>query len=206
MTEAPKYPLPLGHVFGLNRLAVHFHDGRGKLDGVWLRQWQNRFCAAWRRPWMHPSGVFDGDTQKAVVEVQKHVGLPVTGALGPREWAAVWTTAPPEPKPKPAPQPKRKLSHKEKRKRRAYWDRFSRWQVEPGSDPDAPEWFPGRPFGPHSKGEYVKEVQHLLGFKETGRYSIAMGKRVAGLQRVHELPESGLVDARTAQLVESLRK
>lgn len=204
--RTPKFPLPLGHVFGPSRHHITHHDGRAKLDGLALRRWQSRFAGSWQRPWMHPSGLFDGLTQKAVLEVQATLGLRRTGLLGAREWAAVWERTPPPPKPKPVRQPPRKLTNREKRQRRRYWRKFSQWQVEPGSDPDAPGWFPGRPFGPHSKGDYVLKVQEILGYAPTGRFSKAMARRVAGLQRVHGLPESGVVDARTAQVIEGMSK
>jgi hypothetical protein len=51
----------------------------------------------------------------------------------------------------------------------------------------------------------VVPVQEVLGFKPTGRFQVALGRRVAGLQRVNGLPESGVVDARTARVIESMR-
>jgi peptidoglycan hydrolase-like protein with peptidoglycan-binding domain len=154
---------------------------------------------------MHPSGLYDGHTQRAVVEVQERAGLSRTGLLGPREWAAVWTHTP-APKPPPKPPERRKLTRQELRERRRYWKRVSEWQVEPGTSPDAPAWYPGRPFGPRHEGEHVKAVQEVLGFHVSGRFQVALARRVAGVQRAHGLPESGVVDARTATLIESLRK
>lgn len=192
-------------MYGPSRYHVTHHDGRAKLDGLALRKWQARFCSHWHRPWMHPSGLYDGLTQRAVLEVQERAGLPRTGLLGTREWAALWTHTPEPPKPRKPPEIK-KLSRQELRKRRRYWEKFSQWQIEPGSDPNAPNWYPGRPFGPHTKADYVKPVQEVCGFNSTGRFQVTMARRVAGLQRAHGLPESGVVDARTATLIESLRQ
>lgn len=204
------FPLPAGHLFGPPNGAIHWHSGRDNLaDGQWLRVWMDQYRRAVNRS-VRPDQirpVFDGYVQRAVVDVQRRTGLPVTGTLDPDTWAAVWTYSPPE-KP-PAPEvPKertggRKLTGVSKTGF-DYWRRFSNWKVEYGADPAAPPWWPGRPFGPHEKGMHVRELQSLLGVKETGTMNRDTVARVRGLQRVNDLPVSGVVDVRTACLADQL--
>lgn len=201
--DAPPFPLPLGHTFGAAGGDLSRHDGRTWPDGERLSQWQSAYCGRWRRPLCTPTGRYDGPTQAGVAEIQQHLGLPVTGLLGPDEWAAVWELPPPAP-PEPAPKPA--VSESTRRailaRRLDYWRKYSKYKIRYGSDPNAPAWYPGRPFGPHEYGDHVTRVQEILGYKTTGRFSLAMGKRIRGLQRAWDVPVSGLVDARTAALLD----
>lgn len=204
--EAPAFPLPAGHVFGPTCGDLSVHDGRQVFDSQHLRQWQNAYCGRWRRPQATPTGLFDGPTQRGVAEVQTVLGLPVTGRLGADEWAAVWEREPPtkpEPPPKPEPTPTERYYAKLRRQKILdRWKRYSKYKVVYGATEGAPDWYPGRPFGPHETGPHVTRLRELLGFSSKGKYTLDMARRVRGLQRAHGLPESGLCDGRLAALLD----
>jgi peptidoglycan hydrolase-like protein with peptidoglycan-binding domain len=207
VTEIPVFPLPAGHCFGPGAASdLRFHDGRtNPRDGLELVKWQKAYHGLWRRPKGTVSGRYDADTQKAVKEVQTVLGVPVTGFLGATEWVAVWERVPPR---KPKPEPSTRLADQpwvKKAKRKRFKDhmrKYSRWKVRPGSDPDAPFWFPGRCFGPGEDGPHVKRVQQLLGLKTTGLMNRDTVARLRGWQRANDLPVSGVVDAYQARLLE----
>lgn len=201
------FPLPTGHVFGPPNGALHWHTGRDDLtDSQWLKVWQDAYRQKVNRS-VRPDQirpVFDGSVQAAVIDVQRRTGLPVTGLLDPDTWAAVWAYSPPQRvAPEVPKQPKggRQLRHGS-RKSWDYWRRFSNHNIQYGEDPAAPPWWPGRPFGPHEKGWHVREIQELLDVKPTGTYNRDTQRRVAGVQRVNDLPVSGIVDRRTALLID----
>ena len=207
--EVPGYPLPYGHVFGPQRNSIIHHDGTNPHDSLALRQWQTRLRNNWRQNYVEVTGRFDAATQRAVLRVQEVLGVPRTGVLGAREWEAAWTHELPT-KPKPPKPPtgrgrsKQPGYRQDYERRRKYWEDFSQWKVELGKVLDAPPWYPGRPFSVHSRGPYVEHVQRLLGFPPHGRFTVRLMQRIRGLQRVHDLPETGVVDAGTAKLLERL--
>lgn len=206
--DAPKYPLPFGHVFGPLHNSLSHHNGNNFQDAMALKQWQQRLRGQWRQSYLQVTGLYDGPTQRAVLRVQDVASLPRTGVLGPREWSAAWTHELPT-KPKlPPEKERRKMSwpghRKEWKQRRAYWDQYSLWGVDPSKTPDAPEWFPGRPFGIHERGPWVEQVQRMLGFHTSGKFTVKLMQRIRGLQTAHELPVTGFVDVGTAKLLERL--
>ncbi len=181
-----------------------WHDGRADLaEHQALAAWQDMYRQRINRRWQgKATGVYDAATQKAVVDLQTRAGLPRTGLVDPATWDAVWTC---EVAARQKPPPVEKVPGRVKRATRKswhYWRKFSTFQIEYGTDPNLPPWWPGRTFGPHEKGWHVREIQTLLGVKETGTYNQATQARVRGVQRVHDLPVSGVVDGRTALLID----
>lgn len=197
--EAPPFPLRRGDVFGPGGGNLRYHDGSNWRDSAELRRWQAALIGRWRRPRYRVTGRFDGLTQSGVRKVQAHLGRPRTGLIGPEEWAAVW--GPPPVKPPPPPLSKEaKIAIKQKQK--AYWDKISKYKVRYGSDPNAPQWYPGRPFYVHEHGPHVRRVQEILGTPTHGRYTLDLARRIAGYQRAMGLPISGIVDVRTAAMLD----
>ncbi len=204
-TDHPPWPLPLGHKYASTQYgSLMYHDGRHDLrDRAAIKTWGLAYKARIRRPRYQPTGLYDGPTQRAVAECQKLAGLPATGVLGPDEWPLPWTLDPP-----PGAWVKPGGEHAEEQNRahkvnvRDYWRRYSKLEVIPGGDPNAPTWFPGRPFGQREYGQHVKPVQEFFGHKTNGRFDRELASRIRGFQRANDLPVSGLVDARTAWLIE----
>jgi len=82
------FPLPLGHVYGVNPHSLQCHDGRGSLrERRALEEWQRAYSLRVRD--IPVTGVFDGPTQQAVFELQRTRGLPVTGYLDERTWRLI---------------------------------------------------------------------------------------------------------------------
>lgn len=192
-----------------------WHDGREFVnESRWLAAWQRTYRERVNRRGADPTGVYDGDTQRAVRDVQTKCGLPVDGLLGPEVWAATWVYKPPPREKPPAvpavePMPRWKVAAlKNLKKGRVsskgwhYWRKFSNYRVQYGTDPDAPPWWPGRVFGRNEQGWHVREIQNLLGIKETGFFNADTDRRIRGLQCLHKVPESGVVDVRTALLID----
>lgn len=204
--DYPSFPLPLGHTFGLSRYgSIMVHDGKADpRHQSALRQWQSAYKGRLRRPRFEINGIFDGPTQRAVAEVQKLAGLPVTGMLGPDEWALVWTLSQPKGAyVRPGGEHAERQREQHKANVKDYWRRYSKWDIHPGSDPNAPAWFPGRPFGYRERGEHVKPVQEFFGLKPNGRFSSLVATKVRGFQKTRGLPISGYVDARTASYIQA---
>ncbi len=202
--DMPEFPLPLGHSFGPQGGSLMWHDGRSLLhERQALARWQRAYRERINRRWGgQATGVYDGDTQKAVIDLQTRADLPRTGLVDPATWAAVWTHAP---SPRPAPPKVEKVPGRVRsstRKSWHYWRRFSTFEIRYGTDPALPPWWPGRPFGPHEKGWHVREIQTLLGLKDTGTFNADTQARVRGVQRMHHVPISGVVDGRTALLID----
>lgn len=197
------FPLPDGHFFSTAG-DLRAHDGRNVRDAMALRVWQANYVGRWHRPRHTMSAVYNGHVWRAVREVQAHLGLPLTGRLGAAEWAAVWGPPPPGRyvRPKAEPPPRAVVLQK----RREKWDKISKWGVRYGSDPGAPPWYPGRPFGQHEHGPHVRRVQEILGTPPHGRFTAALARRIRGWQRVMGLPVSGIVDVRTACLLDPPRE
>ncbi len=201
------FPLPVGHVFGPAHGPLHWHDGRESLlESRWLAVWQSLYRQKFNRR-LRPdqfSPTYDGLLQQLVIDVQRRTGQPTTGLLDMGTWDATWLyERPANPRPEVAKEKTggRQLRPQSK-KSWHYWRRFSNYQVQYGTDPDAPPWYPGRPFGRHEKGWHVREVQQLLGIKETGTYNADTQARVRGLQRLADLPVSGIVDRATAAAID----
>lgn len=199
------FPLPAGHVYGPPNGAIHWHSGRDNpFDGQWIRVWMDQYRQRINRG-VRPDQirpVFDGIVQAAVIDVQRLTGQPVTGTLGPDTWAAVWTYSPPQRPPVQQPPKAKKGGRGVSRTGQEYWRSMSTFHVKYGEDPAAPPWWPGRPFGPHERGEHVRQLQVLLGVKPTGVYNRDTERRVRGVQRIGGLPVSGVVDKSTALTVD----
>lgn len=181
-----------------------WHDGRHHMgDRQALRQWQWAYRQRVRRDGPDDTGVFDGATQKAVIYLQKLTGQPVDGQIGPDTWAAVFTyQRPPRVKRDQPPPPSGPNVIRHSKRSWHYWRTFSSHGTSYATTPGAPPWYPGRPFGLHESGWHVREVQAHLGVKETGFFNHCTLRRVRGLQRLHRLPVSGIVDETTACLID----
>jgi hypothetical protein len=205
------FPLQSGHLFGPATGDLRHHNGAQSLTDTrdlarWQRAYQQRINST-----MQVTGRFDGPTQKAAVQVQEWAGLPVTGTIDQATWEAVWTVVrPPREKP-PTPPPMEELPSFRTIERKVrvpnkatalYWKRYSRAGVEYGATPDAPYWYPGRPFGANEMGWHIRMCQQLLGLKQTGWFNRQLTVRVRGLQKIHDLPVSGIVDVKTACVID----
>ena len=90
---APRFPLPGGHKFGPKALVsdIRFHDPAGQpADQLTFWEYQQEVRRRWF-PDFRPNGMFDGDTQRAVVEIQRVSGLSLTGVVDADTWAATFT-------------------------------------------------------------------------------------------------------------------
>lgn len=204
MTEVtPRpWPLPAGHALGPPLGDLRWHHGPcHPTCGAALVWWTAVYRQRVSRK-LDPVSVWGGTVQAAVIHVQQLAGLPTTGVLGQEVWDAVRTVQPVKSaKPKPASEwdPGQKCPKPAgARERWRYWLRYSKYGVEYGTTPDAPPWWPGRPFGPHEKGWHVLRVQELLGVKPTGCMNGGTVRRVRGWQRLRGLPVTGIVDVHMA--------
>lgn len=180
------------------------HDGSDWRDGQSLMTWGRQYKGRIRRPNFVPSNRFSGHYQRAVAEVQKLARLPVTGLLGAEEWPLPWTLESPKGTwVRPGGEHAERQRQQHKANVKDYWRRYSKFDIHPGSDPNAPPWFPGRPFGVYERGEHVKPVQQFFGINPNGRFTPQLAQKVRGFQRVNDLPVSGFVDARTASLMQA---
>lgn len=181
--QAAPFPLPAGHVFGVRPGDLQTHDGRDFSDARQLATWQRAYRARWDSSFSSDSGRFDGPTQRAVLAVQRVLGVPCTLLLGESEWRAVWEqTGGPIPSETPHVPPPELVVH--------------------GSTIDGPDWHPGRPFGVGETGAHVTRLRQILGLSPGRTYTDEVARRVRGLQRAHGLPVSGVCDVRFAQLIE----
>lgn len=201
------YQLQAGHLYGPTSGDLRYHSGADSLTDLRnLARWQRAYVERVQRgPRMQVTGRFDAPTQAAVVHVQQLAGLPVTGTIDQATWEAVWTVERPK-WVQPAPEPKpagsvRKLKGRNK-KANLYWRRYSQHDIAYGADPDAPYWYPGRPFALNERGWHVRMVQEILGIEPTGKFNHQTMRRVKGLQRLHDLPVSGIVDPATARVID----
>lgn len=206
MSEYP-FPLTAGHIFGPHVGDIRYHTGRESLrDTRDLARWQRAYSERLDRRGITVNGVFDGDTQRAVINVQRLAGLPLSGCIDAATWDAVWTVQrPPKvnavaPPLEPNPATVKRTVRGDRKS--TYWRRHSKAGVEYGADPDAPPWYPGRPFGPNESGWHVQRVQELIGLNPTGRFTQEVARRVRGVQRMNDLPVSGIVDAATARTID----
>jgi len=197
----PRWPLLPDHLFAPTSYDLRHHTGRESLTDLqavarWQRAYNQRHSPS--RP-ITVNGIFDGPTQKAVIWIQKRAKLPVTGTIDRYTWEAVWQLpmwwqwADPD-LPKVEHEP-RTVSGKRIFK---YWTRLSRDNPGYGMDPNAPWWYPGKPFGRHERGYHVRHMQQLLGIRETGCVNEQTARRLRGFQRLMGLPVSGVCDAVTA--------
>lgn len=206
MANPPPFPLPLGHRFGPNlHGSTMIHDGSDWRDAANIRLWGNMYMGRIKRPLFRVSDRFTGYYQRGVAEIQKLAGLPVTGLLGADEWPLPWTLEVPSSRyVRPGGEHAEKQRQQHKANVRDYWRRYSKFDIHPGSDANAPPWFPGRPFGQFEYGEHVKPVQQFFGVTPTnGRFTARLAQKVRGFQRVNDLPVSGIVDARTASYMQA---
>ena len=86
-----KFPLPQGHKFGPQALAldVRFHPAKELAEQAALTQWQHHVMLYWL-PSLRPNGFYDGPTQAAVIEVQRVSGINLTGWLDQDAWEATF--------------------------------------------------------------------------------------------------------------------
>lgn len=91
-----KFPLPFGHRFGPKALTldIRFHDpASNPADQLTFHEFQQEIRRCWRSD-LKPSGMFDGPTQRAVLEVQRVSGLLLTGWVDEETWNAVYSREP----------------------------------------------------------------------------------------------------------------
>ena len=89
---APRFPLPGGHKFGPKALVsdIRFHDPAGQpADQLTFWEYQQEVRRRWF-PDFRPNGMFDGETQRAVVEIQRVSGLSLTGVVDADTWGATF--------------------------------------------------------------------------------------------------------------------
>lgn len=92
-STAPHWPLPSSHlIFHNPKRRATWHDGHGTdITGrAAIRTWQRRMA---ERGWkITVDGYFGPATEKIVRQFQSEKGLGVDGIIGPKTWAAAWTT------------------------------------------------------------------------------------------------------------------
>ena len=92
-TDAPTWPLPNSHLIYHNpRNYASWHDGHGQdiAGRAAIRAWQRRMKD---RGWtITPDGFFGPATERIVRQFQAEKRLLVDGIIGPKTWAAAWTT------------------------------------------------------------------------------------------------------------------
>lgn len=82
--------MPQGHKFGVNPFDISVHDtSTSYAEKDHLRAWQHHVMLHWL-PGLTPTGNFDGETQRAVYEVQRVSGLHLTGFLDADTWEATY--------------------------------------------------------------------------------------------------------------------
>jgi hypothetical protein len=211
-----KFPLPAGHKFAVNPWSIQVHDGSETLhDEKCLRLWQRQYALTWDRS-QPITGRFDGPTQRAVVAVQRKMGLTITAELDQATWDATFEG--PESHVEPRTEPE--VTPVQVEAPRGGSEAQGRTERLPGASGDdnhselaeltvseVPSWFKpvkGGRLGPASRGPAVRQVRQLLGMQSRDSWSYDVTQRVRGLQRAYGLPVTGFVDAPTAQLLDSL--
>jgi hypothetical protein len=88
--DAPRFPLPEGHVFGPRSSAPDVHSGyTGSWDRDLLRVWQAQMR---RRFWeINVDGLFGPQTASVATAFKQQKGIGVDPRVGPQTWAAAWT-------------------------------------------------------------------------------------------------------------------
>jgi hypothetical protein len=210
------FPLPHGHYFGLNPFDVRCHTGDDNwVDEARIKAWQRKYSLTWDRA-QPATGRFDGPTQRAVVAVQRKLGLPVSAVLDEDTWRAVFdglsatetashdvapTEVPPETREAPE-------GHSEASVRVAVVpndDPKNRIAIDEETLPEPPAWFNSpSPVGMSSRGPVVRKIRTLLGMQPRDTWSSEVTQRVRGLQKTHRLPVTGWVDTRTAVVLDGL--
>ena len=80
------WPLPEGHAYGPG---VKHHHGSDVLERIALTALQRRMREHWRSN-IHPTGRYDGQTQKALAAFQLSIGEDPTGILDEYLWRILW--------------------------------------------------------------------------------------------------------------------
>jgi peptidoglycan hydrolase-like protein with peptidoglycan-binding domain len=198
-----RFPLPSGHVFGLNPNSVQYHDGSDLgADTFYLTHWQSHYQRKWDREGVI-TGRFDGPTQRAALAVQKAGGLPLTGVVDAETWDAVFQ--PSRPGPAAVVELAEFVSQRgsEGAGRKAAARETKRTKTLPNGR-TAPTWYPGSRFGAGSTGEHVKRIRIILGMAVTDVFDDDLVARVRGVQLDAKLRRTGIVDERTALAIDAL--
>jgi peptidoglycan hydrolase-like protein with peptidoglycan-binding domain len=206
-----KFPLPQGHFFGLNPFDVRSHTGNDNwADENNLKHWQRQYQMRWDRAGV-VTGRFDGPTQRAAVAIQRDRGLPLTGVLDEDTWRAGLagprsTQSPDHDVPVPSPTPDVREAPEGHSEASVSRDVAVPDQSNEDTLPEAPQWYKdhGGPVGMTSKGPAVRTVRRLLGIQVRDTWSQDVSQRIRGLQKLNNLPVTGWVDTRTAQLLDAL--
>jgi hypothetical protein len=220
-----KFPLDVGHFFGLNPFDVRCHTGEDNwVDEARIKAWQRAYCLKVDRD-QPVTGRFDGPTQRAVVRLQRSKGLPMTAVLDEDTWRALFEV------------PNATLSHahdvaptgvplaqKDAPEGVSGASNLGTGvevvaavvsEEAPDSNrtpsetdetlPQAPDWFnSSSPVGMTSRGPIVRKIRSLLGMQVRETWSQDVSHKIRGLQKMHGLPVTGWVDTRTAVILDSL--
>lgn len=211
-TTQPPWVLPQGHSFGPMTGDLRYHDARTSLvESRCVTAWQQQYRQRWH--FLFPvTGIYDGATQKACVKVQQEAHLPVHGRLDKETYDAVWAVTP------PVKGKRVKTGHVEHpprwSKTTRYWRLNSKrgvrqyehyWHIKLKNPPvvaGEPAWWPGRPFGPHERGDHVRIVQQLMGLKPTGIFNQDMATRIRGWRSARNLMSAPVVDLDMARILD----
>lgn len=82
------WPLPEGHTYGPG-MKPSRHSGDDVVERIALAATQRRIRQHWGVE-VHPSGRYDGQTQKALAALQTQLGLDPTGILDRDLWEVLW--------------------------------------------------------------------------------------------------------------------
>lgn len=211
MTDIPKFPLPAGHRYGFAPYDLQVHNGTESVtDQHYLRLWQATYAKYDRD--FHPSGQYDGPTQRAAIATQRLCGLTVTGEVDPPTWDAVFSGAlapkPDPPRAKPAPfvlGPKlaavvdTEAEQRERARQRTRDSAANKILWRNRSRGEVPGWYT------LPEAERIDKVRSILGMRP-GKRTADLTQRVKGIQRVAKLDVTGDLDPATAWVLDEMTR
>jgi hypothetical protein len=87
---APPFPYPATDYLGLPSADPHCHSGKDEAEQANVSKWQAKMA---ERGWSIPeSGTFDARSDHVCRQFQQEKGLGIDGKVGPKTWAATWTS------------------------------------------------------------------------------------------------------------------
>lgn len=86
-----KFPLPMGHVYGVNPYSIQHHRGDTITEVLALKAFQARAALVLDAD-LKVTGQYDGPTQRVVADIQRSNALLVTAELNQPTWDALWST------------------------------------------------------------------------------------------------------------------
>jgi hypothetical protein len=88
--KGPAFPLPSGHYFGITSADEHCHSGFRPADRPGVLTWQAQMK---RRGWkISADGRYGPQSAGVAKAFQREKGLDDDSRVGPKTWAASWTT------------------------------------------------------------------------------------------------------------------